>query len=296
MKYIILMIPFLIVSCASGPKSKTKNMDNIKQEDFKKVKMVKYRKADDYFDKVESAYSEASNSESLQRIFVYDGDITLEGDLGRVAKLCYEKNFTESEALIKQINQKYLKNPIFWNQVGTCHLLQNQRRKALLFYNKALAIKNNYAPSLNNLGVMYVYESDYSRALVAFKKAKKAKAFSRTPRINLANLYINFGLFDKAISELNALYNVSKKDIDILNLLGTAHLMQNDVSKSLSYFSKIDKDFFEDPRFGINYALSLYANGKEEDARDILDDIEFKNLRNWKSYFEEVKNYIGVRK
>jgi len=129
-----------------------------------------------------------------------------------------------------------------------------------------------------------------------FKKAKKAKAFSRTPRINLANLYINFGLFDKAISELNALYNVSKKDIDILNLLGTAHLMQNDVSKSLSYFSKIDKDFFEDPRFGINYALSLYANGKEEDARDILDDIEFKNLRNWKSYFEEVKNYIGVRK
>ena len=130
MKILIFLSFIFLVSCSTTtPKNKTKNVDNIKAEDFKKTKMIKYSKKDDFFEKVESKFSGASNAESLQRIFVYDGDITLEGDLGRIAKLCYERNFTEAEIIIKNINQKYLKNPIFWNQVGTCYLLQKKRRK-----------------------------------------------------------------------------------------------------------------------------------------------------------------------
>ena len=295
MNHILILSLLLIIGCSTAPKTKTKEVTNIKAEDFKKVKMVNYNKRDDYFSKVESKFSEASNAESLQRIFVYDGDISLEGDLGQVAKLCYEKKFQEAEVIIKDINQRYLKNPIFWNQVGTCYLLQNHRRKALLFYNKALALKEDYAPSLNNLGVMYIHESDFSRALVAFKKARKAKEFSRTPRINLANIYVNFGLYDQAIIELEALYNVSKQDVDVLNLLGTAYLMKNDVAKSLAYFSQIKGDFLEDPRFGINYALSLFLNGKEDGAKSALNDINQKNLGAWKQYYDDVRGYIGVK-
>ena len=295
MKLLALALTFVIISCATKPKSKTTVLEDVKQEDFKKAKQVKYSKKDDFFTNAESKYSEASNSESLQRIFVYDGDISLEGDLGRIAKLCYEKKFKEVDILIKDINQKYLKNPIFWNQVGTCHLLQNERRKALLFYNKALAIKSDYAPALNNLGVMYMYEEDFSRALVAFNKARNAKQFSRTPRINLANLYVNFGLYEKAIEELDVLYKVSNTDVDVLNLLGTALLMQGKADSAIKYFSQIKGDFHEDPRFGINYALALYQSNKKEKAIDVFEDIEIRNLRYWKAYYSEVKNEIGIK-
>lgn len=290
-----LLVLIFLVGCSTTSKNKTTNLNDVKAEDFKKTRVINYRKKDDYFNKVKSQFSEASNAESLQRIFVYDGDITLEGDLGKIAKLCYERNFDEAQIIIKNINQKYLKNPIFWNQVGTCYLLQKERRKALLFYNKALAIKGDYAPSLNNLGVMYINEGDFSRALVAFNKARKAREFSRTPRINLANLYINFGLYNQAIVELDALYNISKRDVDVLNLLGTAHLMQNDISKSVGYFSKVNSNFLEEPRFGINYALALFLNGKEEKARDVLSDVNQKNLGSWKRYYKSVQGYLGVK-
>lgn len=295
MKLSLILFSFILISCATSSNNK-KTYDEVKQEDFKKVKQVKYRKADDSFEQVESKYSEASNRESLQRIFSYDGDISLEGDLGRIAKLCYEKNFKDAEQLIKQSNQKYLKNPIFWNQVGTCFLLQKQRRKALLFYNKALAIMPDYAPSLNNLGVMYMHEDDYSRALIAFQKARKSKEFSRTPRINLANLYVNFGLYDQAIKELNALYNVSKTDVDVLNLLAVAYLMQNDIKSSLGYYKQIPKNFLEEPRFGINYSLALYLDNKEEDAKDVFEDINVKHLGAWNKNYQEVSHYLGVKK
>lgn len=295
MKSLFLIFIFIFTGCATKPKSKTKILEDVKQEDFKKVKMIKYRKQDDYFANAESKFSDASNSESLQRIFIYDGDISLEGELGRIAKLCYEKKFAEADIIIKDTNQKYLKNPIFWNQVGTCHLLQNERRKALLFYNKSLAIKSNYAPALNNLGVMYMYEGDFSRALVAFKKARGAKEFSRTPRINLANLYVNFGLYDKAIKELDVLYKITKSDVDVLNLIGTAYLMQGKVQDAVKFYSLIKGDFHEDPRFGINYALALYQSKQKEKAIDVFEDIEIKNLRYWKDYYNEVKKEIGVK-
>ena len=78
-------------------------------------------------------------------------------------------------------------------------------------------------------------------------------------------------------------------------MLGTAHLMQNDIAKSLGYFSKINGDFLEEPRFGINYALTLFLSGNEEKARDALSDINQKSLGNWKKYYKSVQKYLGVK-
>jgi tetratricopeptide (TPR) repeat protein len=281
--------------CASGPKQ-NKTLENITKADFKPIKPIRYSKGDDKLTEVKSKFSEASNSESIQRIYKYNGDIEISGDMGRVVELCYKKDFSEAHAIIKSVNKKYIKNPIFWNHVGTCFLLEGSRRKALLFLNKALALKSNYAPALNNLGVMYMYEKDFSRALVAFERARKTKEFSATPRLNLANLYLNFGLYDKSITELNTLYSISKTDVDVLNMLATAHLMKNNYKKANEIFNEIDDDFIPEARIGLNYSLASFLAGDKEKSLDLYSDIESKSLGDWSSYYKTVGNYIGVKK
>ena len=295
MKVFCLLLLLCIVGCATSKKG-PKSLDEISQEDFKPVKSVKYNKSDDNLSKVKSNFTSVSNDESIQRIYKYDGDVKLDGDLGKLASLCYEKKFDEAVSLVRKINKKYVSNPIFWNHVGTCFLLKKERRKALLFFNKSISFKSNYAPALNNLGIMYVFENDYSRALVAFKKAKRYKNFSSIPRLNLANLYLNFGLFDKSIKELSTLYAISSSDVDVLNLLGTAYLMKGEYKKSLSYYSKIDSDFFEDPRFGINYAVALSFNGNNNKAKKMFADISINQNKVWKDYYNTIKAIIGDKK
>jgi tetratricopeptide (TPR) repeat protein len=283
-----------LVSCASGPKQ-NKSLENITKDDFKTVKSIRYSKKDDKLNSVKSEYTEVSNTESLQRIYKYDGDIELSGELGQIADFCYKGQYSDAYSIIKDVNKKYIKNPIFWNHVGTCYLLEGSRRKALLFLNKALSIKPNYAPSLNNLGVMYMYEKDYSRALVAFERARKSKEFSATPRLNLANLYLNFGLYDKSIIELKTLYSISKKDVDVLIMLGTAYLMKNDYKRAVDVFKTIDSDFTSEARVGLNFSVALYLMGKKEESHDIYSDINDKNLNEWDKYYQLVGSFIGAK-
>lgn len=288
-----LLSLILITSCSTTPeKKKITSAKDVKPEDFKAAKVIPYRASDDIYSNAKGKKSDVSNSESLQRLFLYDGDIELEGELGKIATLCYEKKFDQAFKLVKFYNKQYLKNPIFWNQVGTCYLLKGERRKALLFYNKSLSHKSNYAPALNNLGVMYFTEGDYSRALVAFEKAKESKTFSRTPRFNLANLKLNFGLYEGAIEELKVLHNLSSTDVDVNNMLGTAYLMSNNPKEARRYFIRIPDSEKEHAKFGINAALAEYNLGNKEAAEDIFEDINEKNLGAWKEYYEEIKKVI----
>ena len=290
---LVALCVVLISSCSSTPKKKNEiSVKNIKSKDFKAVRAIPYRVEDDVFSKVKSKTSAISNSESLQRIYLYDGDIELSGDLGEIAKLCYKKKFEKAFTMVKGLNKKYVKNPIFWNQVGTCYLLKGERRKALLFYNKALSHKSNYAPALNNLGVMYMTEGDYSRSLVAFTKARDAKSFSRTPRYNLANLKLNFGLYDSAIKELKVLYRISKTDIDVNNMLGVAYMMSNNPKEARRYLIRIPAKYKKDPRFGLNHALCESLLKNKEDARSLFKRVRKKKLGSWSQYYEEVARVV----
>lgn len=288
-----LLALFLLIGCTSAPKKKTYNVDDIKNEDFKKMKTIGYSKQDDIFKQVKSDFTDALNEESIDRVFRYDGEVEGKGVMSQILRLCYQKRFKQAHILISNNAKIYSKNPIYWNQVGTCFLLEDNRRKALLFYNRALSLKSNYVPALNNLGVMYMKENDFSRALVAFKRAKKSANFSRTPRFNLANLYLSFGLYGQAEGLLKTLAEFSNKDIDVLNMLATSQLMQGKSAQAVSTFSRINKDMQERANIGINYALALYQTGKPAEARDMLEDIDGKTLSHWKRYYQKVSKYIG---
>lgn len=295
MKILFPLLVVLALSGCSSPKVKKRvQVDDVSAEDFKKDTEVKYDDDKDRFAKIDKKDTEALNDESIQRLDD-PGDIDVKSILDEIIVKCYNKDFKEAFALIQQNHDKYRQHPIFWNQVGTCYMLQGQRRKALLFYNKALEYKTSYAPAYNNLGVMYRAEAEDPKALVAFTRAKKASNFAKTPRFNLAQLYLEYGLYNQAISMLKGLHNFSANDVEVLAGLGTAYLMKGDLPTSLDYFKKIDNDYYEKPHVGINYALAMFFAGKKEQAIDLLEGVNREKMGIWKNYYKQVAQRIGAK-
>lgn len=290
-----LLMLFIFASCSSKPKIKKKvEINDVKASDFKKVKEVRYDTDKDLFSKIDKKDSEALNDESIQRLDD-PNDVDSKSILDEIIVKCYNKEFDDAFAIIQENHDKYKQHPIFWNQVGTCFMLQGNRRKALLFYNKALEYKASYAPAYNNLGVMYRFEGEDPKSLVAYTRAKKADKLAKTPRFNLAQLYLEYGLYNQAISMLKGLYLISNNDVEVKAGLATAYLMKGDLKESLSYFKNIDDDFLAKPHIGINYAFASFLSGDKEQAKNIFEEVNSKALGTWNHYYKEIKNRIGVK-
>lgn len=295
--FITLLLLLGLVSCAStGSKDGQVDIDSLTNEDFKKEAPIPYTKEQDYYKDVKDDYSLALNDETLQLLDDLDNSEEMNKDvLSQISRLCYQKDFNEAFAVADKIYEKYRNNPIYWNQMGTCFYLKKEDRKALLYYNKALEFNSSYVPSLNNIGVMYVRQGEDQKALVAFERAKKGGNFSKTPRFNVGQLYLKYGLSKQALSVFSSLYQMNKNDVDVINGLASAQLMNGDYSSSVKTFKTISSNYQERHYIGINYALALFLDGKKDEAKDVLDDVDNDKLGAWKDYYTKVSSYIGVK-
>ena len=130
-----ILVAFALVGCATGGKKKV-DLEEVTNKDFQKPAPAKYSEDQDHYRGVEIKNAGALEDESLYRLKDYDGDIDVKDPLAKIAKLCYEGEYKEALELVSKEQERYRNNPSFWNQTGTCYLLQGKRRKALLFYNK----------------------------------------------------------------------------------------------------------------------------------------------------------------
>lgn len=297
---ILLFLSFLVIaSCASnkdGSKPLPKEVKGISNSDFiPKKEKVYNRRADAV--KVEDKEIISKNilvSESLDKGQLFE-DFKVESKIDELARTCYEKEFKEAREQIRLLEEEYRSNVIFWNQVATCFMLEKDYRKALLFYNKALEFNASYAPVLNNIGVMYEKQGEDERALISYQKASSSNKYARTPKYNMAMLYLKYGLYNKSKDILAGLKRINSKDSQILNALAVSELMSGDVNSALNNYKSVDSDLLEKPAYGINYAYALFLDGKKDKAIDAFEDVDIeKNDSNY-SYYLRVKSLIGVR-
>lgn len=215
-------------------------------------------------------------------------------ELGQAVKYCYHKDFTEAFELFNKIYRKYQKNPAYFNQVGTCYYLKNDKRMALIFYNRARDLDDKYVPAINNVGVMLLKEGKNQKALEAFKKARELRPFSKTPSYNLAHLYVKYGLIEEALEIFKLLYKEHPSDIEIQNGLAHALLLKGDVEAALAKWETLDEDQIRDPRFGLSYSLALKINKQDGNARTVYLSIQKSKLSGLESYYSNIGKYLGV--
>ena len=296
-KIFILLMGFILASCASqSKKDGLIDLSEITNEDFQQERPLPYNRAQDFYHSQGDKYSKALNDETMQLLEdVSDTEKTDSDDLAKISRACYQKEFNDAFQLADSTYNRYRNNPIYWNTLGICFYLKKENRKALLYYNKALEFNAKYVPSLNNIGVMYVAMNEDQKALVAFERARAAGDFSKTPRFNIGQLYLKYGLGKKALATFSALQRLSSDDVDVLNGLASAQLMNGDFRASVNTFKQIDDSFLEEKYIGLNYAVALFYNGQKDEAVDAFEDVNRKNLGVWGYYYQRVSQLLGVK-
>lgn len=297
-KLLILILSVLVVGCAtnSGEQNIPSEVKNIKNSDFSPAKEIAYSKSKDSVNLAKGDAKKANilKLESLDRAKLYE-DFIKESALDKLAVTCYEKEFEDAKEQIQLLEEKYRSNIIFWNQVATCFMLQKEYRKALLFYNKALEFNPSYAPVLNNIGVMYESKGEDEKALLSYKKAIKVDKYARTPKLNAALMYLKYSLYSKAQNIVAGLKRIDSNDNEVLNAYATSLLMQGDAKSALSIFKTIEKDKFEQPTYGINYAMALHILNMKKESIDVFEDVDIDRKDPSYAYYQKVKSILGVR-
>ena len=242
---------------------------------FRPVPAVPYDPSRDVFP---ARPGDSLSSESLDRVPQSElgGAAAAGGEPDRALVLCRQGRFDQAFALVKQVHRRYPKHPGFWNAVGNCHLLQGNERKARLFYEKARAIDARYAPAINNLGVLHQREGHVKRAYDAFGEAVRKNNFSVAPLFNMAQIDLQHGFVEKAARSLNALHRRDPSDVDVLNALGTVHLLGGDAGRALAFYSKIQGGHRRRSDVGPNMAVALWLAGRADEARSVAGAVSLE--------------------
>ena len=279
-----------------------KDLASLTNKDFIQVKPKVYIEYNDYITKAKSTkdvlISEVYSKDFFNNIKRSFASNNKSNDImNKLLSECYEGNSDSANYLMDKSYSRYKKNPSYWNIIGTCELLKNNIKKALIFYNRSNLLKGSegYAPAINNLGVIYERKGMDQKALNQYKKASKLASFSYTPSFNMANLYLKYSFINKAQPILIGLYSRSPKDPAVISGMAFVSLLNGDYARAIKYYSSLDEKFHHLIGIGGNYALALYFAGKRKKALSIFDDIEDLNDKSTKrmiSFYKKVSRRI----
>lgn len=302
MKSLLPIISLLaLAACSSGQVSEDKSTsaesEKVTKESFKKEKVLAPSEVKDFYVEQPKALNPALQDETLDRYSAEEIAMLADNKdpLLDIAIRCSKKDFNNAFVTAGKAYNRYQKIPVYWNLIANCHLNQGSSRKALLFYNKALEVSPGYVPALNNIGVLFSRQGEDQKALVAFEKANKQSRFAKTPRYNLARLYLSYGIADLALPLFQGLLNESPSDVDLLNAVGSSHFISGDYAKAAGIFDRIPAQLQARPEIGLNYAMTLHKLGKNEAAQKVFSEVSQPKSKVLKDYYATVSSKLGVQ-
>lgn len=266
--------------CSSAPKdSITPKHDaaadvKVQNKDFQTKTKISYSQNQDHYGVATSGNALAGETaDKMSRAEA--ADLAKGQDpLATMMLFCYQKDFKEGFGLAEQLFDTHQNLPTYWNQVATCHLLQGNERKALLFYNKAMEVVPNYVPALNNIGVIYGRSGQDQKALVALEKALAGGRFTKTPRYNLAYLYLHYGMGQQALGHFQSMVEESPQDADLRSGLANSYALMSRWEEAWAEFNRIPDANRKNPSVGYNMALTAHRLGKKDVARNLLSKVD----------------------
>lgn len=298
--FMIISLLFFLQACSSNPKKMEQvtqyeddDLSWVKNEDFVPVATIDYNVREDFFTG-EIAEVDSLAKESVQRApkKVLEKVEKIGDPIGKIAAHCHQGQFEMGFKIIDDIYPRYKEHPGYWNQVGTCYLINGKYRQAQLYYNKAMDIEADFAPAVNNLGVIYYREGHYQKALAAFKKASEVNQFSLTPSFNLSQIYLMNGFISDAESLMMALWRQNSTDVDVLNGLGTIALLKNDSKRAIQFYRQIPNKYLFAPQVALNYSVALKLANMTSDAQEILDNMNRADLGKLQNYSRSVESFV----
>lgn len=188
---------------------------------------------------------------------------------------CYQGKVKDTLEGYKKDFLNNSKNPSYWLHIGNCYFIQESWIKAEFFYRMTFdesKISTIQSIALNNLGLIHFKYEQWEKGKEYLRQSMALSPHLKVPRYNLSQLYLQFGLYDKAIEVLNGRAFRGYKDIDVYFSLANAYLFKGDLKRASEYFMMIPEEHLHREDIADTYALFLIKTGKLNQAQLIMNE------------------------
>jgi tetratricopeptide (TPR) repeat protein len=211
---------------------------------------------------------------------------------------CYKGKAQETLNKYKQDYISKSETPYYWLHIGNCYFIQESWTKAEFFYRLTLEeTKTSTVKSiaLNNLGLIHFKYEQWEKGKELLNQSMNLAPKFKVPRYNLSQLYLQFGLYDKAIEILNSSAFKGHKDIDVYFSLANAHLYKGDLKRSGQYFKMIPPEHFHREDIAATYALYLIKNGDFIRAKTVMKERNRSNVPELTAISQKIEKILLQR-
>ena len=188
--------------------------------------------------------------------------------------------FEDAHNILKEDLDARIKDFKYWNKIATCYIIEKIYTRADYFLDLALSTaktKRDKAVVLNNKGVVLLENKRFDEAKDYFKKSIELSKSYLTPRYNLTQIYLKYGILNKAKKQLDLLLRKNATDIDFLNSKAYLELMENDYKDALVYFNLIPAEYRHRDDIATNMAMTYLMLGLYDNAKTTLAKADRKD-------------------
>lgn len=211
---------------------------------------------------------------------------------------CYRGKEKETLAKYRMDYEKLSSTPYYWLHVGNCYFVQDSWSKAEFFYRMSIEeTKNATVRSIaqNNLALIHFKHEQWEKGKDLLKEAMKTASGFKVPRYNMAQLYLQFGHYDRAIELLTEGPFKGTQDVDVYFLLANAWLYKGDLTAAGKYFSQIPKHHFKREDIAATYALYLIRRNDLRGASEVMKGRDRSGVLEITAISQKIEKILAVR-
>ncbi len=211
---------------------------------------------------------------------------------------CYQGQAKETLDKYKRDFLNDSQKPYYWLHIGNCYFIQEDWTKAEFFYRMTLdESKNQMVKSIamNNLGLIHFKYEQWEKGKDFIQKSMDLAPKFKVPRYNMSQLYLQFGLYDKAIEVLSDSAFRGHKDIDVYFSFANAYLYKGDLAKSSQYFKMIPPEHFRREDIAATYALYLIKTGNVPRAQEVMKARERSDVPELTAISQKIEKILAQK-
>ncbi|WP_127716530.1 tetratricopeptide repeat protein [Halobacteriovorax sp. HLS] len=150
-----------------------------------------------------------------------------------------ESKFKKAYRLLSKCEKENKGKAIYSFYRGKIDLARGQRKSALKYFKKSLAIDETYQQSAIALGSIYEEDQKYDKALLVYEKFLKKTPHSYSILKSVIQIYFSQGKYDKVIPHAEALSNIDPSDLNLKVRLGILYADSKKYEDAKGVFKEI---------------------------------------------------------
>ncbi|MBU1055634.1 MAG: tetratricopeptide repeat protein [Proteobacteria bacterium] len=155
----------------------------------------------------------------------------------------YQSDYTMALKELLDAEKIYPNDPVLHNDLGLVYMAKDRLQTAVEHFKKAIDLKHDYAPAINNLGTAYLALKNWDLAIDSFNKVSNDLLYA-TPHYPIANLgwaYYNKNDFTLAEKYYKEALKIEPNYPIALHGLGITYVKLKNPSEAVIYFEKAIK-------------------------------------------------------